>query len=387
MADAPVRVLLVEDDADDFVLTRDYLADVASTRYTVDWVATYDAALEALGRNEHDVCLLDYRLGEHDGLELLREAIQRGVRSPLILLTGQGDRAVDIEAMRSGAADFLNKGRLEADLLERSIRYAIERKQTEEALRRMHDELEQRVEERTAQLARTNVALHAEIRERQRAEEQIKASLKEKEVLLREIHHRVKNNLQVITTLFNLQSKTIKDDQARELIRESQNRVKSMALIHEKLYRARDLARVDFAQYVRSLATHLLRSYAVDARRVDLQITAENVCLGVDTAIPCGLIINELVCNALRHAFPGERTGQIQIDLRSGNDNRYVLTVRDDGVGFPRDLDFQNTESLGLQIVTALTQQLEGTIELGPEKGTGTTFTITFSELKYKERG
>jgi two-component sensor histidine kinase/CheY-like chemotaxis protein len=384
MADEPVRVLLVEDDADDYVLTRDLLAEVRGTRFNLEWLASYDAGLEAIRRGQHDVYLLDYRLGERNGLELLREAIQGGSRAPMILLTGQGDREIDLEAMRAGAADYLTKGRIDAALLERSIRYAIERKQTEEALRGMQDELERRVQERTAELARTNAALQAEIEERQRAEDQLKASLREKEVLLREIHHRVKNNLQIIATLFNLQAGRIPDPSARGLLVESQNRVKSMALIHEKLYRSRDLARIDFGAYIRNLTAHLVRSYAVSPAALKLEVDAEQVSLGVDTAIPCGLIINELVCNALKHAFPGDRPGAIHIDLHKAEGHHYVLTVRDDGIGFPKDLDFRNTESLGLQIVTALTKQLDGSIELS--NGAGTAFTITFSEIKYKER-
>jgi two-component sensor histidine kinase/CheY-like chemotaxis protein len=385
MASEPIRVLLVEDDEDDFVLTRDLLASISGARYQLDWGVDWDTALAEISRAGHDVYLLDYRLGPRDGLELLREAIARGSRRPLILLTGQGDRDVNVEAMRAGAADFIVKGHMDAATLERSIRYALERHQHEEALRRMHEDLERRVQERTAALACANEALQAEVRERQRVEEQLRASLREKEILLREIHHRVKNNLQVITTLFKLQATSVEDPRARELLREGQNRVKAMALVHENLYRAKDLGRIDFAQYVHHLVEQLLRSHGAEARLLSLNILVEDVFLGVDTAIPCGMIVNELVCNSLRHAFPENRPGEVRIELRALAPQRYTLRVSDNGVGLPAGLDLRNPPSLGLQIVTALTRQLDGTLEHFPSAGA--VFQITFSELHYKERG
>ncbi|MBY0526828.1 MAG: response regulator [Gemmataceae bacterium] len=379
-----VSVLLVEDDADDYTLTRDYLSEIAGRRFHLDWVATYDAALEAIRRQEHHVYLLDYRLGERNGLELLREAVRLGARKPMILLTGQGDREVDMEAMRTGAADYLIKEQLDPSLLERAIRYAIEHKRTEEALRQMQEELERRVQERTAELGRANQGLQAEVGERKRAEEQIKASLHEKEVLLREIHHRVKNNLQVICSLLTLQSRYIKDPQALEMFKETQGRVKSMAVIHQKLYQAKDLARINFAQHIQDLATSILRTYATGAS-VALKTEVEDVVLGIDTVIPCTLIIHELLTNCLKYAFPDGRRGEIRIALQEEKDRRYRLTVRDNGIGLPKGLDYRNAPSLGLQLVIALTDQLEGTLQMVQDGGTSVV--ITFRDIKYKERG
>jgi two-component sensor histidine kinase/response regulator of citrate/malate metabolism len=378
-----IRVLLVEDDADDYALTRAALAEIEGHSYDLEWVPSCDAARAAMRRGRHDIYLFDYRLGARSGLELLREVVAQGCSVPIILLTGQGDREVDIEAMRAGAADFVSKDRVDAALLERSIRYAIAHKHSEEELRRMHEELERRVEERTAQLAQANRVLQAEIAERQRAETQLLGSLQEKEVLLREIHHRVKNNLQIISSLLNLQAKYIKDSQALEMFKESQNRVKSMAMIHEKLYRARDLAHIDMAEYVRTLADHLFRSYGVNARAVVLQIDVADVVLGIDTVIPCGLLIHELVSNALKHAFPAGK-GELTIELRAAAQGRFVLRVSDDGIGLPRGFDYRRADSLGLQLVTALAGQVDGTVDVANQDGT--TFTITFPELKYAPR-
>ena len=256
-----------------------------------------------------------------------------------------------------------------------------ERKRAEEALRRAHDELEIRVQERTAELARANEALQAEIAERKRVEKQIKVSLQEKEVLLREIHHRVKNNLQVISSLLYLQSKSIKDKETLEMFQESQNRVRSMAFVHEKLYQSQDLARVNFAEYVRTLTNYLFRSYGVNPDVISLKINVDDdVFVSIDTAVPCGLIINELVSNGLKHAFPDGREGEIRTGLRLDHDGQFTLMVSDNGVGLPEGLDFRSTESLGLQLVNTLVEQLEGTIDL--DRSGGTTFEITFAEPK-----
>jgi PAS domain S-box-containing protein len=215
-----------------------------------------------------------------------------------------------------------------------------------------------------------------EIVERKRAEEQIKASLHEKEVLLKEIHHRVKNNLQVISSLLDLQTTYIKDEQMRDLFTESQNRIRSMALVHEKLYQSPDLAQVDLAEYVRSLTAYLFQSHRGNRRTITLELDVCDTILDVDSAIPCGLIINELVSNALKHAFPQGRTGQVHVGMHA-DQSRFTMLVRDDGVGFPPDLDFRNTESLGLQLVLMLVEQLEGSIEM--DNTGGTTFQITFT--------
>lgn len=221
--------------------------------------------------------------------------------------------------------------------------------------------------------------------QRLQTEDQIKASLKEKEVLLREIHHRVKNNLQIISSLLNLQSRYIKDKQVLHVFKESQDRIKSMALIHKKLYQSKNLARIDFAEYVRSLIADLFRSYNADYDLITLKTNIDDVFLGIDTAIPCGLIINELVSNSLKYAFPEGGQGEIRIDLHSEKEGKFSLIVSDSGVGFPKDLDFRNTESLGLQLACTLVDQLQGTI--GLDRTGGTKFKIAFTEPKNKQGG
>jgi PAS domain S-box-containing protein len=218
-----------------------------------------------------------------------------------------------------------------------------------------------------------------DITDRKLAEEQIQTSLREKEVLLKEIHHRVKNNMQVVSSLLNLQADRLQAPASLEVLRESQNRIKSMALIHEKLYQSKDMARVDFADYVRDLTTHLFRAYRRNAKAVTLQVNvSQDVRLGIDTAIPCGLIVNELVSNALKYAFPDGCAGEVRVELARNGGEGFALTVSDNGVGFPPDVDPRKTNSLGLKLVATLTDQLEGSVEL--DRSAGTLYRITFSE-------
>jgi len=257
------------------------------------------------------------------------------------------------------------------------VRESTQRKLAQEALEKAKEELEKRVKVRTSDLSKANKELRKEIIERKKAEELIKTSLQEKVVLLREIHHRVKNNLQVISSLLNLQSTYIEDPKSLEIFRESQTRVKTMALIHEKLYRSKDLNKIEFAEYIRTLVNDLFTSYNTDASKIHLKSKIEGIFLGVDTAILCGLIINELISNSLKHAFPNGKKGEIFIGLSKDAGNRFILIVKDNGIGFPKEIDFRNTESLGLQLVTTLTDQLGGTVELN--KNGYTAFKITFT--------
>jgi two-component sensor histidine kinase/HAMP domain-containing protein len=252
-----------------------------------------------------------------------------------------------------------------------------ERKRAEEEVRLHREHLESLVGERTAELKKANEQLQQEITERKKAENQIKASLKEKEILLQEVHHRVKNNMQIISSLFSLQSGHIKDKQALEIFKSSQNRVRSMALIHERLYQSKDLTRVDFAEYSQSLATHLFSSYGINTNVIKFYINIKDVFLDINTAIPCSLIINELVSNSLKHAFPGNKKGEIKIAANPLNENEVELMVSDNGVGLPKKVDFRKTDSLGLHLVNLLAEdQLHGDIKLDRKRGT--SFSIRF---------
>jgi PAS domain S-box-containing protein len=224
-----------------------------------------------------------------------------------------------------------------------------------------------------------NGAVHImyDVTERKQAEEQIRESLGEKEILLKEIHHRVKNNLQVIMSLLRHQAEYAQDQKIHDIFLESQSRIKAMSFIHEKLYQSDNLAKICLRDYIGSLAKSLFSTYKVNAAQIHLAVDADDISLGVDTAIPCGLIINELVSNSLKHAFPDSRTGRIAITVRTVRPGEFELVVDDDGVGIPPGLDIINAKSLGLHLVTLLAKnQLRGNIEI--MKNTGTRFRIRF---------
>ncbi len=224
-------------------------------------------------------------------------------------------------------------------------------------------------------------AMVTDMKERQfnallEGEEKIRASLKEKEVLLKEIHHRVKNNLQIVSSLLYMQAAKTEHPGAVSALKESRARIKSMALIHERLYQSPNLASVDMGAYTRNLVSDLQHAYRTEEHSVRLAVKIDDIPLGITEAIPCGLIINELVSNALKHAFRKGKEGEITIQLQERDRNRFVLTVSDSGTGFPENIDPRNSPSLGLTLVNSLVEQLDGTIEL--DRRGGTTFTITF---------
>jgi PAS domain S-box-containing protein len=223
-----------------------------------------------------------------------------------------------------------------------------------------------------------------DITEKKKSEEKIKLSLQEKEVLLKEVHHRVKNNLQVISSILNLQSSYVKDEGTLNILKESQNRIKSMAFIHESLYQTKDFSSINFTEYVINLSQNLIHSYSNFDHEIKLNLDIQNVFLNLDLAIPCGLIINEIVSNALKYAFVDNSLGaEITISMKIEGDN-LVLLIGDNGKGLPKEIDYRNTESLGLQLVVTLTDQLSGVIELDRKKGTN--YTIIFKQNQVKNR-
>jgi PAS domain S-box-containing protein len=216
-----------------------------------------------------------------------------------------------------------------------------------------------------------------DVTQRVAAEEKIKASLREKEALLKEIHHRVKNNLQVVTSLLGLQSRAATDEQTRRMFQESQDRIHSMALLHESLYQSNNLSMIDFPDYIRQLASHLFHSYGVHADRIHLRTNLDELYLNLDSAVPCGLIINELVSNSLKYAFPDGREGEVRIELHEHSDSQARLVVADNGIGLRSDIDWVTARSLGLRLVRSLAEQLGAKIEV--KSNAGTEVQLTFA--------
>jgi two-component sensor histidine kinase/HAMP domain-containing protein len=297
---------------------------------------------------------------------LITSKLQNIISEPVINLSKV---AKDVSHKRDYSVRAVRQSQDEIGLLIDAFNdMLIQIQERDQALIKDQETLERRVSERTKELKQ-------EVQVRKKAESKLIISLKEKEVLLKEIHHRVKNNLQVVSSLLYLQSKKTQHAQTLEMLNESQNRIKSMALIHEKLYQSKDIGRIDFSEYVESLISHLSRSYGSHLKMVKVNVEIKNVFLSIDKAIPCGLIINELVSNCMKYAFPDQRNGEIQIEMKA-QDGRVNMGVYDNGIGFPKDLDVNKTETLGLQLVNALAAQLGGNIVLDRDKGT--QFTIFF---------
>lgn len=352
------RILVVDDEKD---LCAYLKRELGKEGYEV--AVAYDGTdgLEYFKNHRVDVVISDIRMPKMNGLEMLEKCREINNDFVSIIITGFSDHENAIKALRLGVFGYLKKPLS----LEETI--TLVDKGTELlSLRRGLS-----IHERELEIENALKTQYAE---------KIEKSLREKEVLLKEIHHRVKNNMQVISSLLSLQSRHIKDKEALELFNESRNRIYSMSLIHESLYQAKDLARIDFAGYVRRLTRDLFRSYSVGPNDIKLKMEIKDVFLNVNTGIPCGLIINELVTNSLKHAFPDGKNGEIQVGLYKRKKGEFTLNVRDNGTGFPEDFNFRNTESLGMDIVISLVEQLDGTIEL--DKGEGTSFTIGFRELK-----
>jgi len=214
-------------------------------------------------------------------------------------------------------------------------------------------------------------------------ENNLKASLNEKEILLMEIHHRIKNNMQIISSLLSLQTEYVDDEEAVNVLKESQNRVRSMAIIHEKLYQSKDLTHINFVDYIKSLVLNLFYSYNIKKTQIKPILKIEDISLNIETAIPCGLIINELISNSLKYAFPNDINGEIIISLKSKKDN-YQLCISDNGIGLPEDINFNNIKTLGLLLVNNLTEQIDGEVTI--HRNHGTQYKINFKEQIYRAR-
>jgi two-component sensor histidine kinase len=330
MTENPLRILLVEDNPGDVRLLQEMFSNEKPGSYELTHFPRLGLALNHLAKGGVDIVLLDLGLPDENGIDTVRRVRKLAPQVPLIVLTGRDDDAAVAESMHEGAQDYLVKGQIEQRALPRALRHAIERFRllTKAALTNL--ELERRVQE--------------------------------KDLLLSEIHHRVKNSLQVVSSLLSLESARIQDASVVEMLQTTQNRIRSMALIHQTLYQSKDFARVDFHAFLLSFAPTLIQSYSMAPEQVFLDIHVAEVRLPIDAAIPCGLIVNELISNALKHAFPGGRRGTIRIGFAHDSSNHATLSVEDDGIGIPEGFSFDRADTLGVQLVYLLTGQLGGTV-------------------------
>jgi two-component sensor histidine kinase len=250
-------------------------------------------------------------------------------------------------------------------------------------LKKINSQLKKQITERTAELTKANKELRVEISERNKAEKKLKASLAEKEVLLKEIHHRIKNNLQVINSLLSLQVRRISDEECITIFEECKNRINSISLVYEKLYESENLTNISFGDYARTLAKELFNSYSAKIPGIRLKLAAEDILLQVNKAIPCALILNELLMNSIKFGFPDGKRGEIRVEFNSNGKRNVSLGVGDNGVGLPEDFDIDAPGTLGMQIINALVRQLHGSIEIDRKKGA--KFVVTFQVSNDRE--
>jgi len=362
-------ILCIDDDPG---IRESVSAFLSDSGYEVTCATCGTDGLELIGSQTFDAVLLDLSMPGISGLEVLDQTTRNFPSLPVIVVSGTGNLHDVIAALRLGAWDFLTKPIEDMDLLDYVLRRSVERSRLLRENERYRLRLESLVEERTQ-------ALSEEVRERRLAEEALRKSLHEKEVLLKEVHHRVKNNLQIVSSLLSLQSLRYNDPRLNDCLLDSQARVRAMALVHEKLYNAEDLSRVDLASYLERLALFLLQTYSRIGLEIAPDIACDHVSLPVDKAIPCGLILNELISNCLKHAFTDREHGVITLRLRQEGDVVH-LQVDDDGKGLPEDFDLSHVETLGLQLVGSLTQQLKASLKVA-RIFPGTSFRLSFNLL------
>ena len=355
----PIEVLNFEDDPADALIVERALRKVFLMNFQVTTVQRLEDGLERLREKTFDVALVDLKLPDAHGVQAFESLCIAAPQLPLIVLTGNHDDQLAEQILRQGAQDYLLKHELTGPLLAKAIRYGIER-------HRIRFELNSRA---------------LKLKER---ETTLRKFLREKDVLLKEIHHRVKNNLQIISSLLHLQSRRIKDPQTLEIFRESCDRVQLMALIHEKLYGSADLSQLDFNDYLHSLAAMILRSYADKSRnvRVDFQLQ-EQLQLSLDLAIPLGLIASELISNSLKHAFAPDEKGTITLKL-SQVDSDITFCISDNGQGLAPDFSMGAPASLGLRLVKLLAEQIEA--QLTWSSAPGASFTLLFQNRPKSKR-
>ncbi len=385
MNTAEQSILIVDDSEANLELLSESLI---AQGYQVRAVKSGAAALKTIDVELPDLILLDIKMPVMDGYEVCRrlKAREQTRAIPVIFISGMMEAAEKIKAFEAGGVDYITKPFQTKEVLER-VRTHIELRNIRERLEQLNSELEARVAERTQQLEKTVGLLREEIHERLLAENALRVSLNEKEALLKEVHHRVKNNLQVVQSLLALQAQRIDNPSAFNVLQDTSNRINSMALLHEMLCSFHDVAHIDFASYVDELCRLLIFSMGPAGGRIRIINRIGRVEMPLEKSVPCGLIINELVSNSIKHAFPDERPGIITVDLHAaeagtsgtGSTSRMLLRVSDDGAGFPPEIDPQKASSLGMQLLAALAVQLGGTVAVERPQEGGCAFSIAFN--------
>lgn len=398
------RILIVDDNRNNLEVLSETLARAG---FQVAVAIDGENALEQIKYYQPEIILLDVMMPNLDGFETCKLLKQNSntCNIPIILITALTETEVKVRALKLGVNDYITKPFESSELLAR-IESQLKSYNSPQSLAQKNQQLQQEINQKyeaeialleiNEQLLKANSILQAEIKqrkfieeklqaevlERQQAEKAVIKSLKEKELLLKEIHHRVKNNLCIVSSLLEFQADFIDNPQIVKMICDSKNRVMTMALIHEELHSQTNLSRIDFQHYVTTLSENLINYYL--SQKINLTVNAQQVYLNIETANSCGLIINELISNAVEHAFPGDSQGDILLEFTQDDLEHFTLKVKDDGIGFTDVNLFYESESLGINLVTTLVEQLEGKLEV--KSDCGTEVKITFKELNYRDR-
>ncbi|HEX9934357.1 MAG TPA: histidine kinase dimerization/phosphoacceptor domain -containing protein [bacterium] len=338
----PLSILYLEDNDMDVELVESRL-DAEKIEHRLTHAKTAQQFVQLLQKNAiaYDIMLVDYSLPGYDGLSALKKAKAVFPDMPVIIFSGAIGEEIAIETLKQGATDYVLKHRISQ--LIPAIRRALLEKE--------------------------------EHRKRKEAEEKIQKSLQEKEILLREIHHRVKNNLQIMYSLLNLQSRQIQDDQIRDTCRGCKNRIYTMSLVHEQLYLSENLSSINFKESIEGMINKLFKPYLLSAG-ISMKLQIEDVFLPINISIPLSLIVNELIDNAIKYAFPDSRKSTILVALRPSGKKSYEIVVQDNGVGLPASIRLEKTKTMGLHLVNLLVQQIEGKARI--QRKNGTAFKIEF---------
>lgn len=363
------KILVVEDE---IVIARDIKRILEKSGYEVP--ATSSTGEEAINKADQlkpDLVIMDIILkGKMDGIETAHKIYQE-YDIPVVFLTSYDDKDILNRAKETDPFGYLLKPFNNRELYV-TIEIALHKHKTEKRLRVERDKGDGLVRKLEDTLNKIKLM-------QSRTEDQLKSSIMEKEMLIREIQHRVNNNLQIIISLLRLQYKDLKDNGYMGAFKSIQNRIRTIATAYEKLYRSEKPGVIEFLDYMRSITSGLFRFYEIDNNRISFEIEGEELFFGIDTVIPCGLIINEIITNSLSYAFPDNQKGKVRLSINSPAEDTYEIVVSDNGIGMPKEIDINRSESLGLQLITGFVEeQLQGHIRL--DRTGGTTFYLKFKD-------
>lgn len=377
-----VKLLTIEDE--EFV-RESIVAYFEDSGYEVISAQDGEEGIAKFKQEAPDIVLTDLRMPKMSGFEVVKEIHSSNPDTPIVVVSGTGVIQDSIEAIRMGAWDYVTKPISDMAVLEHIVDKVLERAELKRAQKNYHEFLEEEVAKRTKELneeLNRRIEIENELRDKnikllesearlKEHQHQLQASLEEKTLLLKEIHHRVKNNLQVMASIINLQQNTIEDVEVKENFLSLQSRIQSMASVHEALYNSDNLARIDFDVYVKNMVSSLMQIYPTYEGAIKIKYDIDRVELGIDVAVPCGLILNELLTNSLKYAFKSSAGGEIQIKFSYDSESKiYSMLVSDDGQGLPEDFELTGCKSLGMTLVDALLTQLGADYSLVRDNGT-----------------